>query len=255
MEKDNTLILKIIDQGQSYEQMTQDIKTKVNEANEAVNKVNSIINRNKDKIFILENNHSEPFSENYIAQDRFGQNIEIKPFETTNKNDYIFVPSSHYKNGLAIHKDLANEIENAIKAFAYPSKEKIYDTARQVGMAIGAQKQFNKFPENKDEINRITRAMAHGFINKFPENKDEINRIMSSVARRFKSPFELMSLDASHNLTKEKHTEMPSEEEFKKRAWELKEEKSIKLTAALNEISKEYGYSCFNAIKPKLLKK
>lgn len=48
---------------------------------------------------------------------------------------------------------------------------------------------------------------------------------------------------------------LPTEEEFKKRAWKIKEEQGIKLTAALNELSKKYGYSCFNAIKPQLLKK
>lgn len=48
--------------------------------------------------------------------------------------------------------------------------------------------------------------------------------------------------------------EIPTEEEFKKRAWELKEQKGIKLTAALNELSMQYGYSCFNAIKPNLSK-
>ena len=57
----------------------------------------------------------------------------------------------------------------------------------------------------------------------------------------------------SKNVLKEKYSELPTEEEFKKRAWELKNEKGIKLTAALNELSNLYGYSCFNAIKPKLI--
>lgn len=112
-------------------------------AQETVNKINSIINKNKDKIFVSENNNSEPLSENFISLDRFGHSFEIKSFETLNKEDYIFAPSNQFKNGLAIHKDLANEIENAIKAFTYPSNEKIYDIARQVGMAIGAQNQFS----------------------------------------------------------------------------------------------------------------
>lgn len=63
--------------------------------------------------------------------------------------------------------------------------------------------------------------------------------------------------DFQHNSIVESEIDLsvlPSEVEFKKRAWELKEEKGIKLTAALNELSKQYGYSCFNAIKPKLVK-
>lgn len=66
------------------------------------------------------------------------------------------------------------------------------------------------------------------------------------------SPSSLAYFDEEY---KKSNKEIPTEEEFKKRAWELKEEKGIKLTAALNELSKQYGYSCFNAIKPQLLKK
>lgn len=47
---------------------------------------------------------------------------------------------------------------------------------------------------------------------------------------------------------------LPTEEEFKKNAWELKEQLGIKLTAALNQLAKKYGYNSFNAIKPKLSK-
>lgn len=61
------------------------------------------------------------------------------------------------------------------------------------------------------------------------------------------------SLDIESTHDREKYSELPTEEEFKKRAWKLKEEKGIKLTAALNELSNLYGYSCFNAIKPKLI--
>lgn len=47
---------------------------------------------------------------------------------------------------------------------------------------------------------------------------------------------------------------LPTEEEFKKEAWKLKEEQGIKLTAALNQLSVKYGYKSFNAIKPYLAK-
>lgn len=63
-----------------------------------------------------------------------------------------------------------------------------------------------------------------------------------------------MTLSSPISLMSDEHSELPTEREFKKRAWELKEEKGIKLTAALNELSNLYGYSCFNAIKPKLIK-
>lgn len=48
--------------------------------------------------------------------------------------------------------------------------------------------------------------------------------------------------------------ELPTEVDFKKEAWKLKEEQDIKLTAALNQLSIKYGYKSFNAIKPKLKK-
>lgn len=48
------------------------------------------------------------------------------------------------------------------------------------------------------------------------------------------------------------NTQLPTEEEFKKIAWKLKEEQGIKLTAALNQLSIKYGFKSFNAIKPKL---
>ncbi len=51
------------------------------------------------------------------------------------------------------------------------------------------------------------------------------------------------------------NTQLPTEEEFKKEAWKLKEEQGIKLTAALNQLSIRYGYKSFNAIKPELDKK
>lgn len=46
------------------------------------------------------------------------------------------------------------------------------------------------------------------------------------------------------------NNELPTEEEFKNIAWKLKAEQGIKLSAALNELSLEYGYKSFNAIKP-----
>jgi len=48
--------------------------------------------------------------------------------------------------------------------------------------------------------------------------------------------------------------ELPTEEEFKKEAWKLKEDQGIKLTSALNQLSKKHGFESFNAIKPKLKK-
>lgn len=48
------------------------------------------------------------------------------------------------------------------------------------------------------------------------------------------------------------NTQLPTEEEFKKIAWKLKEEQGIKLTAALNQLSIKYGFKSFNAIKPML---
>lgn len=48
------------------------------------------------------------------------------------------------------------------------------------------------------------------------------------------------------------NTQLPTEEEFKKFAWKLKEEHGIKLTAALNQLSIKYGFKSFNAIKPML---
>ena len=48
--------------------------------------------------------------------------------------------------------------------------------------------------------------------------------------------------------------ELPTEVDFKKEAWKLKEEQGIKLTAALNQLSIKYGFKSFNAIKPKLKK-
>jgi len=48
------------------------------------------------------------------------------------------------------------------------------------------------------------------------------------------------------------NTQLPTEEEFKKIAWKLKEEQGIKLTAALNQLSIKYGFKSFNAIKTML---
>lgn len=47
---------------------------------------------------------------------------------------------------------------------------------------------------------------------------------------------------------------LPTEEEFKKSAWELKDKLGIKITAALNQMAVQYGYNSFNAIKPYLNK-
>lgn len=84
------------------------------------------------------------------------------------------------------------------------------------------------------------------------EDIDEIEKIMRYWAREFKGSLQYKLFDTVHNVIKE-YSELPTEEEFKKRAWELKNEKGIKLTVALNELSNLYGYSCFNAIKPKLI--
>lgn len=46
-----------------------------------------------------------------------------------------------------------------------------------------------------------------------------------------------MTLSSPISLMSDEHSELPTERKFKKRAWELKEEKGIKLTAALNELS------------------
>lgn len=48
--------------------------------------------------------------------------------------------------------------------------------------------------------------------------------------------------------------QIPTEEEFKRSAWELKDKLGIKVTAALNQIAVKYGYNSFNAIKPFLNK-
>lgn len=53
---------------------------------------------------------------------------------------------------------------------------------------------------------------------------------------------------------KEDFTVLPTEEEFKQSAWELKDKLGIKITAALNQMAVQYGYNSFNAIKPFLNK-
>lgn len=53
---------------------------------------------------------------------------------------------------------------------------------------------------------------------------------------------------------KEDFTVLPTEEEFKKSSWELKDKLGIKINAALNQMAVQYGYNSFNAIKPYLNK-
>lgn len=59
----------------------------------------------------------------------------------------------------------------------------------------------------------------------------------------------ITTLEFNQNKKDLIQTILPTEEEFKKEAWKLKEEQGIKLTAALNRLSVKYGYKSFNAIK------
>lgn len=65
----------------------------------------------------------------------------------------------------------------------------------------------------------------------------------------------ITTLEFNQNKKDLIQTILPTEEEFKKEAWKLKEEQGIKLTAALNQLATTYGYKSFNAIKPELDKK